>query len=991
MSVRGLNWQSWAMKFIAGMNQKTDPRSLEPPELTIAKDCQADKVGGLQTRYPYGAIQDDIFGGGTLADCRRIEPNGTELVLFTDDTVYSWNSQQSKWGSRGTHLAAAVDQTPVFQSTEEQIQCDRAELSGTIVTAWVVASPGAFRAYVAARDAATGAITMSATALAASTVQPRLVALETKILLFFESGSDLKVYALDPADPSAALAGAATTVLATNYGGAYDVVECPGLDKAIVVATRTGGADYEVAFVTAGLTVTSSTKVRSCTGAVGIAWESTTPRAVVLRIATADIKADLLSSTLADGTVNTAIATAVGTMLNITAAWKSATTAAIFWDEQGASYATVFRNTITTSAVVGSTTSTLHAALASRAFEHGDSAFAWYATDSTSSATDATGAAIFTAALENVYLLYRDDGYPYAKACYSRAGGKPGTGYLPGVAETDDNTYAWCGTEMRLISTEAYFPMSYADRNPVDIVVEFDTKRARRCARSGNTLYVASGLGLLQYDGIGLTEVGFLQYPFSLTLADGGAGSMAAGAYFYKSTLRWQNGAGEADRSTTATVKGITQAINLEVDVTVNHLDHTLKQGARPDIAIEIWRTVAAAPSDAPYYRVTGNDPSATTGDNAYVENTPGTATTVLSDSFTDAVLTTKESHYENGDVLENLAPPPCQLVVATDTRVFVGGIAGDPDRVWYSKHREPGEVAAFHDALAVQIPAVGGAITGLALLFGRIPVVFRERAAYRLDGEGIGNTGQGFNYQVERIQGDCGAINQESIAVTEKGIIFKSAKGWYVTNGQSMEYVGGPVDDYDDETALATTVIDAQHQVRILSAERMLVFDTLISQWYEWTVVAGVHACMHDGQHVYLTSTGTKRQLTEYTDVDYGMDVEVAFLKLNEIHGYGAIDYFDVVGEFRSDCQVRVRLARDYWKDGANTYFQDKSMTVSATAGMPLQFRHRPSIKQVTALKVRLTVFPTDGGESIRLTGLAFMLGVQHGLNRNLATASKQ
>jgi hypothetical protein len=143
----------------------------------------------------------------------------------------------------------------------------------------------------------------------------------------------------------------------------------------------------------------------------------------------------------------------------------------------------------------------------------------------------------------------------------------------------------------------------------------------------------------------------------------------------------------------------------------------------------------------------------------------------------------------------------------------------------------------------------------------------------------------------------------------------------------------------------------------------------------------------MWGGLHTVLADDGPKMQSQAYSNVNYGIELEIAPLKFEDIQGYGAVDFFDLLGEYRSACTIQVRLARDYKSD----YFQDKTHTPSLSAGDPLQLRHRPSIRQVKSLRVRLTVSPTSSGEAVKLTGLAFKLGVQPGLNRNVATSAKQ
>ena len=106
----------------------------------------------------------------------------------------------------------------------------------------------------------------------------------------------------------------------------------------------------------------------------------------------------------------------------------------------------------------------------------------------------------------------------------------------------------------------------------------------------------------------------------------------------------------------------------------------------------------------------------------------------VVLDNFADATLTGKEAFGENGDVLENLAPPPATIIAATQDRIFLAGLSDNPYRVVYSKLRGESEVAAFHDALAIELPPDGGDITALGFLNETL-VVFKETAVFALPG----------------------------------------------------------------------------------------------------------------------------------------------------------------------------------------------------------------------------------------------------------------
>src|SRR5690606_27514311 len=234
--------------------------------------------------------------------------------------------------------------------------------------------------------------------------------------------------------------------------------------------------------------------------------------------------------------------------------------------------------------------------------------------------------------------------------------------------------------------------------------------------------------------------------------------------------------------------------------------------------------------------------PSAT-GANGYLDADD----TTFVDHPSDAQLAVRETSPENGAVLENLAPPGATIIAAHGARVFLGGVAGDPRRVWYSKLRGDGEVAAFHDALTVELPIDGGALVALAIMDG-ILVALCETAIYMLPGEGLDNLGGGTNYGPARsVSLDVGCRDHDSVATMPAGIVFQSSKGKYLlTRGWTLQYIGAPVVDYDGETVLAAHVDEKQHHVRWLTANRMLVWDYAArsedapGQWAEWTITGG-------------------------------------------------------------------------------------------------------------------------------------------------------
>lgn len=1003
---RGLDFKTLTFPFTNGLNQKADTRANQMPALDVALDVQADEFGALQTRYPFTAL------GSTQSNVRKIVSYGDEQLMFTKDTLYSRSSSTSAWVSRATHLAVAVDETTRFAGRSDQTMCDRAELNNTILYCWTetVDSLGTTVdvGYVAAIDKTTGAVimsprTMSSSGLGGPSRRLRLVALSTKILLFFMTadGAALLAYTIDPANPSGAAYGSATTILAAaSMNSYYDVVKDPNADAAIVVARRDTTTSYEIIRVTAALALTTSTKARTCDGPVAVACSAGQGTLIVARADGTSIVADeITTSTLVDtANIATAIGTATGTPVNqITAAFRSVEDAGeyrcyIFWDAEESSGASTQRvdgfgteyNWVDTAVSTGAESVFVAGlGIGSRAFDHDGRVYVNLTHDCASPVESAS------VELQNTYFLYRDDATLVGKAAAVIGGGySPATGHLPGVASLGSNRYAWCATERRRIALKDFGVPDFTARAPRDCVIEFDTNRARRTARLGKTLYV-TGAEIKQYDGVQLVEVGFHTYLWAISVGQGSAGAgLTDGLYSYTGGYRWDNAQGERDRS--APIYSIGLPILAGPDdgelTNIPPVRATHKTG----IAVEIWRTKVDPLDDSPFYLVSNPDPSDRTTPNEYLQNPDPDdpafviGATAFSDQMTDAVAAVKES---STDELESVAPPPATIIAASDTRLFLAGVAGDPHRVWYSKQRQVGQVAGFHEALTIDIPHAGGDITALAFLNETL-VVFRETAIYRVGGLGFDNTGGGFNYgPAELVSVDIGAVSAEAVGTLTDGLFFKSSKGWYLLNrGWGLDYVGAGVADYDSESPVGVHVVESQHQVRCLTASRLLVFDYLVKQWFEWTVSGGVSATMWGGVYAYTTATQPYTQSTTYSGVTYGMDVETGWIKPFDLLGQGKFRWFELIGEWRSNHYLHIRMAADYDYDTGPTdpnWFYDQYHSVKTSvngnvAGKPIDLR-ADFTRSIKAIKIRITAvdhtapteeFPT--GEALKLTGIA-------------------
>lgn len=1022
-----LDPQTTFIPLALGLQSKVDPRALQPPELPLCQNAVFDLEGGIQVRRPYSVKSLNVVGGGAITDARRLATNGDELLLFAKEQLYSWSERDGAWAARGTYLAPEVTEQPSFARSDDQIFADVAELGGVRLVVWIERG-SVDRIFIAATDTATGATLASPTpfsSLGSTATSPRVVAQATKFLVtWFDPGNNiLWGKQITPATLAADIAGLSTPVDlggVITANGVYDVASGFGGastgDALLAIATTI--PNYVAVRITDAGVVTRSTKARTA-NRIAITLRGDDAFAFVARYDGTNIRMDRLNAgTMADLTVNLN----VGTPSNATVNHLTIGARTVADAEGGGSFRTFAiwssgeTSSSTTStftceanyysdpaAVIGTQRTLIRRmAVASRAFRRNGKVYLWL---SFAGQSEASGMGIplgFASQLQNSYFLYRGDedasftASPLAKAVSDRGGGLSTFSLLGEVQSLGGDVYQWAGIERRRLLLGVK-QTGYSARAPRLVRTTFDSRVARRTVRLGRTLYVAGGL-IMQYDGEGLTEVGLHQAPWAFSTVSIG-GALAAGTYNHEPTWSWVNAQQEKERSTVvcASATAIIAAQRIEFDsASTPFLYVTHKKGARGAPALEWWRTIVNPAPGAAFNLVSSVDPSVLANPNRYLANDPSaTFMPTFQDNLTDAELLKRESFPENGAVLASLPPPPASIIVATQDRLILGGLADSSTRVAYSKLRGADQVASFNGDLQYDLPSEGGRVTAIGFL-NETKVVFCERSVWAVPGDGFDNVGGGQNFGPARLlSADVGALSQEGVALTPRGLLFKSAKGWYLQAGwQAPEYVGGAVAEFDSDTVVSVEVMTADQHVRILTESRMLVWNYEANRerggiWSEWGIADGASSVVWQGRHVIVADSGDVLEESSVAG-GVGLDLETAWIRMADIQGLQRIWQVIVLGELISACRLRVRLKRNYVE---STYFDDIRHVPVGAFGGPLQVDHRPSIQQCQALKVRLTVIAsaTDDppvGEGVRLTGLSLAYGVHRGLTRTAAGA---
>jgi hypothetical protein len=389
----------------------------------------------------------------------------------------------------------------------------------------------------------------------------------------------------------------------------------------------------------------------------------------------------------------------------------------------------------------------------------------------------------------------------------------------------------------------------------------------------------------------------------------------------------------------------------------------------------------------AAFYLLTSKDPGITSGSNRYISNnhTVSSISPAFQDELADAEAGKREVNEEIGLALAAVAPPAARLVLASDERLFLAGIAGDPTAVWYSQARGDGQIAKFSDLLVVRVPAATGRVTALAWN-GETLAVFAERAVYALDGVGFDNAGGGANY-VPRLVDTIGAESQEAVCSTEQGVVFRAAGGGWrlLGRGWSVEDVGGPVRDYDAEPVAGAVYLADRRQVRVLTSQRALVLDLRAGQWSEWSMTSAIGALVWRGVHAVLFAAGLQVEQSTHAAAAHGLDVQTAWIRPAEQQGECRVRRIQVLGTFLGACALRVRIAYD----DDDTYIDDLRVVVQEVGGRAL-IQIGPRRQVLTSIRIRITVesattsgSPPAGTEGVRLSGLVLEVGLKIGMQR--------
>lgn len=335
----------------------------------------------------------------------------------------------------------------------------------------------------------------------------------------------------------------------------------------------------------------------------------------------------------------------------------------------------------------------------------------------------------------------------------------------------------------------------------------------------------------------GGADLGFFRPPDEPTIAQSNTangGITLLGSYQVRAVVEWVGPNGDRYRSAPSPVAIVTMTgANDTLTLTTRYGTDLLRQKAvatigssvsDSDVVCHFYRTTSGGQE---FHRVTpprGAPVDAGLGLYTYV------------DELNDLTLLAREILYTDGGVVQNDHPPSCKFLIATDDRIWCGGL-WDPKQIQSSKIIVPGEPPQFSDSPTFRVPLPDDC-TGLAGQDGAV-VAFSDNSIYVVQGAGPNDQGQGAWDSPRLIARGIGCIDYRSIVETRMGVFFQSSRGIMLLPRGFGEpfFIGAPI-----QVSLATSVV-TDAEVTETDETTLVRFATNTTQVFSYDMITGAWA----------------------------------------------------------------------------------------------------------------------------------------------------
>jgi len=967
------------LNFAQGLQTQPDPKQIQPGELLEAVNVTFETPGQLTKRDGSAAITSSITGGGTIGAVKTF--SGQEGGLFAGDGVKAYHFGGQSWLPAGYMPTgtAALHSVGIVSNTTSGVDAAWNVANDEVCVAWTASDGSAvgsqeyavFR-YSTGALLGKGRISTVLGSLRVVAVASRFVILlgdvNNRLVRFWEIACGAPATLVDRGAPVTAgmrLSDAMVFGTTVYAGGRHDAgvgdATVQSLDAANATASRQTAdvvnASYELGIL------------RNSAGVMLCYVTGANLRAAVFN--------DALSATVSAATTLTALAAgAIGSGAIALGALSGARTRVVWPD--GATSATQLTFTMTTTDALTPSAPSVrsvyrYAVPRSRGWvDASDNLFVierWFGT-------------LIQVGLNPSYITMIPDDNSNHSLVATLANEVTGSYFSRGI--TYSGGVALFGTSdaigtIQFVSAGTAFDITQYSAQ----YMAFDqASPVAPSALASGSLHVPSGQ-LWQSDGVNVVEHGFPILPAPPTLAQVAAvGHLADGDYLYRYCYMWVDADGIQHRSAPSAATKITIAAGggvAAVDVTMTPPNWS----NRTMVIVEIYRTLLAGTL---YYECTSG------------QTTPPLDIPIIRDLSTDSGATAITGHrqlYTNDGTLENIEVPLPTIVVQHRDRMWAVS-ALQPTTLWYSKPIFPGVAVEWSDVQTQAVPTGDEPLTGIGSLDDKMAIFTKNRAFYVV-GQGPGINGLNNDLQVYPLVSAQGCVNQASIGTIPEGLVFRSPKGWYLLDrGMGLSYIGSNVEAYNASLATSTFLASDTRQLRItLDSANVLCFNYNQKQWSTHAVPAAyVGSALYGSRWATATAAGVFAVENPGGGLDYqgsNVNVRVAtgWISFSGLQNFERVRRMMLL--FDPNASTHSTLSVSIAYDFDDTVVQTETITTAQLQGTAegAQVLVHLTRQKCDSLKVTIQEVNASGDPDlgVRLSGLAFEVGVKRGLRKLPAT----
>lgn len=908
-----LDKQAVPINFGQGLDLKSDPHQIPIGRFARLKNTIFQKTGLMQKRNGFAslpALPDTSYTFVTTF-------NGNLTAIGS--SLISLSAGAQTWTNRFTLRPASLSVLPVVKSSTNQTQSDAAvSPNGLVCTAFTdIVSGSATYKYVVS-DSTTGQNVTGINTIANGSGSPRVFVLGNYFVIVYTATISATAHLQYIAVNINTLTQNAAVDLSTVYTPASTVAfDAVVANNNLYIAwngSDVGGAIRMTQIDSTLLQHSAVVFTGHSATIVGVTADTsgTSPVIYVGTYNAAETSAYVFAVNQNLGSIFTFTAfqtgLATGGLLNLTLS-ATAGVCTIFYEvktaysyDSGVATNIIDRKTVTQAGSVGTlTTIARSVGLASKAFIVNGVMYML---------------AVYSSPYQPSYFLIDSSGRIIAKLAYSNASGYLVLG-LPGASVYDSTV-----------------SIAYLIRDLVEAI-----NKSQGAANAGLGVYAQTGVNvasitigsssistgeiadvlqftggfLWMYDGVQPVEQGFFLWPDYVELTGSTTGGlMTAQTYFYQALYEWTDSQGNIHRSAPSIpVSVTTTGSTSSVTVNVPTLRLTYKTVNPPKIVIYRWSTAQQT-----YFQVTSVA--------VPLMNSKTSDSVAFVDTQADSAILGNSIIYTTGGVIENISAPSPNAIALYRERLFL--IDGeDTNLLWYSKQVIESTPVEMSDLFTLYVAPTAGAQGSTGDLRCLAPMddkllLFKRDAIYYMTGAGPDNLGSNNDFSDPIfITATVGCSNQQSIVFIPQGLIFQSDKGlWLLGRDLSTNYIGAPVEDFNQYTVLSAINIPGTNQVRFtLNNGVTLMYDYFFGQWGTFEGIAAVSSTLYQNSHTFINSFGQVLQENSGTFLDGANPVLMGFttgpLNFTGLQGFERAYWFNLLGTFISPHKLSVSVAYDY------------------------------------------------------------------------------